>query len=43
MAKIIIDNGWADMDYIEKYTYGFEQYKELVQKYPLDKVCQITA
>lgn len=22
MAKIIIDNGWADMDYIEKYTYG---------------------
>ncbi len=42
MGKIIIDNGWADMDYIEKNTYGFEQYKELVQKYPLDKVCEIT-
>lgn len=42
MAKIIIDNGWADMDYIEKYTYGFEQYKALVNQYPLDKVCEIT-
>ncbi len=42
MAKIIIDNGWADMDYVEKYTYGFERYKELVQEYPLDKVSEIT-
>ena len=42
MAKIIIDNGWADMDYVEKYTYGFEQYKALVEQYPLDKVCEIT-
>ena len=42
MAKIIIDNGWADMDYVEKYTYGFEQYKELVQQYPLEKVAEIT-
>ena len=29
MAKLIIDNGWADLEYIEKYTYGFDQYKEL--------------
>ena len=42
MAKLIIENGWADMDYVEKYTYGFEQYKALVEQYPLDKVCQIT-
>ena len=42
MAKLIIDNGWADMDYIEKYTYGFEQYKELVQQYPLEKVSETT-
>lgn len=42
MAKLIIDNGWADMDYVEKYTYGFEQYKALVDQYPLDKVSQIT-
>ena len=42
MGKLIIDNGWADMDYVEKYTYGFEQYKALVDQYPLDKVCEIT-
>ena len=42
MAKLIIDNGWADMDYVEKYTYGFEQYKALVDQYPLDKVAGIT-
>ena len=42
MGKLIIDNGWADMEYIEKYTYGFEEYKALVEKYPLDKVAEIT-
>lgn len=42
MAKLIIDNGWADMDYVEKYTYGFEQYKALADQYSLDKVAQIT-
>ena len=42
MAKLILDNGWADMDYVEKYTHGFEEYKELVQQYPLERVCEIT-
>ena len=42
MAKLIIENGWADMDYVRKYTYGFEQYKALADKYPLDKVAEIT-
>ncbi|OUQ24183.1 hypothetical protein B5E80_07870 [Flavonifractor sp. An135] len=42
MAKVIIDNGWADMDYVNQYTYGFEEYKALVDQYPLDKVSAIT-
>ena len=42
MAKLIIDNGWADMAYVNAYTYGFQQYKELVQQYPLEKVADIT-
>lgn len=42
MAKLIIDNGWADMEYVDKYTYGFEQYRELVQEYSLEKVSEIT-
>jgi hypothetical protein len=42
MAKLIIDNGWADLEYIEKYTYGFDQYKELADQYPLDRVSKTT-
>lgn len=42
MAKIIIDNGWADMDYINKYVHGFEEYKKEVEKYDLDTVASIT-
>lgn len=30
MAKIIIENGWADMDFIKKYTHGYEQYLSLI-------------
>ncbi len=42
MAKLIIDNGWADLDYVEKYTHGFTEYKALCGQYPLDKVSEIT-
>lgn len=42
MAKLIIDNGWMDKEYVEKYTFGFDKYKELVDQYPLDKVAEIT-
>ena len=38
MAKLIIDNGWADMEYVEKYTYGFDWYRALADQYPLEKV-----
>ena len=42
MAKLIIENGWADMAYVEKYTYGFEEYKALATQYPLKKAADIT-
>lgn len=42
MARIIIENGWADMDYIRKYTYGFEEYRALADKYTLERVTKIT-
>lgn len=42
MAKIIIENDWADMDFINKHTYGFEQYKELANQYPIEMVSEIT-
>lgn len=42
MAKLIMDNGWADMEYVNRYTYGFEPYKALAQEYTLEKVSEIT-
>lgn len=42
IANVIIENGWENKEYIEKYTYGFEEYKALAAKYPLDKVAKIT-
>lgn len=41
MANLIIQNGWADMDYIKNYTYGFEQYAEMVKKYDLESTAKI--
>ena len=42
MAKVIIDNGWQDKEFIEKYTYGYEEYAAYVQQFPLDRVARIT-
>lgn len=42
MAKIIIENGWADMDFIQKYTYGYEPYAAYVKEFDLERVAQIT-
>ena len=41
MAKIIIENGWADMDFIKKYTHGYEQYAQYVKQFGLEKVASI--
>ena len=42
IAKVILDNGWADMDYVEKHTAGFEEYRAEVQKFDLKTVEEIT-
>ena len=42
MAKIIIEEDQIDHDFIEKYVHGFEEYKELVKGYSLDKAENIT-
>ena len=38
----IIKNDWHNKDFIEKRTYGFEQFKEVVDKYPPEVVEDIT-
>jgi len=42
IAHQLIKKNLIDHDFIAKYTFGFNQFKELVQEYPLDKVSAIT-
>ena len=42
MAKLIIENGWEDRAFIEKYTYGYEDYAAYAARFDLDTVERIT-
>ncbi len=42
MLNVIINEGLYDKDFVEKWVHGFEQLKERVQQYPVDKVAAIT-
>ncbi len=38
LANVLIEKGWIDNEYIEKYTEDFEGFKEHVKKYTLEDV-----
>ena len=38
LANVLIEKGWIDINYIEKYTEDFEGFKEHVKKYTLEDV-----
>ncbi len=40
--RVIIDEELYDKDFVEKYCYGFNELKERVTAYPLNKVAEIT-
>ena len=42
MIKVIIDRGLQDEEFIHYRTKGFEEMKEVVQKYTLEKASEIT-
>lgn len=42
VAKILIDRGWVDRDFIESHTAGYSQFAESVQAYSLERVVQET-
>ena len=42
MANLIIENDWHDKEYIEKYTYGFEEYAAYVKQFDLETTARIT-
>lgn len=42
IMNVIIQNGWYDEDWIDKWTYGFEQLKERTAEFPVERVASIT-
>jgi anaerobic selenocysteine-containing dehydrogenase len=40
--NVIINEGLYDKDFVDTWTVGFEELKERVQEYPLNRVAQIT-
>lgn len=42
VAALIIENGWADMDFIQNYVHGFEAYRDMVKEYTVEKAVEIT-
>lgn len=42
IANHLISNNLYDKGFVEKYTYGFDRYKEIVKAYHLDYVANIT-
>ena len=42
VAKRLIETNTIDIDFINKNTYGFDQFREFLKDYPLEKVAEIT-
>ncbi|MFC1861643.1 molybdopterin-dependent oxidoreductase, partial [Chloroflexota bacterium] len=42
MLNVIINEGLYDKEFVDNWTFGFDELKERVQQYPLDKVAEIT-
>ncbi|MEM7135190.1 MAG: molybdopterin-dependent oxidoreductase [Myxococcota bacterium] len=40
--KVIFDEGLYDADFVERWTVGFDELRERVDEFPLDRVAQIT-
>src|SRR5512135_180750 len=42
LMRIILENGWEDRTFIEKYTAGFEDFKGSLEKFTPDTVTKLT-
>lgn len=42
IANLMIDNGWYDAEFVEKYVHGFEVYRAYARTFTLEKTSSIT-
>lgn len=42
VSNLLIENDYIDKDYIEKYTEGFDEFKEFVKKYTIERAAEVT-
>ncbi len=42
MMRAMVDHGWHDQDYVEANTVGFDELRERLVEYPLDRVARVT-
>ncbi|GAA0235490.1 molybdopterin-containing oxidoreductase family protein [Metaclostridioides mangenotii] len=43
MANLFIQRGYIDNEYIKNHVYGFEEYREYVKEFDLERVSEITS
>lgn len=42
MGNLMIQKGWIDQEYVDRYVHGFEEYKEYASQFTLEKTAEIT-
>ena len=42
IANVLIENGWIDRPYIDRYVYGFDEYAEYVKNFDASNIEEIT-
>jgi formate dehydrogenase major subunit/formate dehydrogenase alpha subunit len=43
LMRIILENGWEDTKFIQERTQGFAEFKAVLDKYPAERVSQLTS
>ena len=42
VARLILENGWADMNFIRAHVHGFEAYRDMVMGYTVEECVRVT-
>jgi len=42
LANVMIQNGWYDAEFVEKYAYGFQEYREYAKQFTPERTAAIT-